>query len=91
MVASYDDIKEQPQDLLQRAIRHIGASIDVDWSHFPYSEIIDRGIDGEDDVFGSSSTPPMPLRHRRLLTEIYRSDIEQLADVYPEYAKRWLS
>ena len=90
MVASYDEIKEQPQQLLKRAIGHIGASTALDWTLFPYAEVIDRGLEGEDDVFGKTSTPSMPDRHRDVLAALYKSDIEQLADAYPEYAMRWL-
>ncbi len=88
-VGFYEDITHRPLELLERIVRHIGASTDIDWSAMPYAKVIDRGVRGGPDVVGSS-TPPMPDELRAPLHQLYHDELHRLADRFGEPATRWL-
>jgi hypothetical protein len=66
-VRFFEDIAERPQELLRAIFRHLGVSSDVDFSQFPYRQVVFKGVE-----------VPMPDRVRRLLEDRYRADIEAL-------------
>ena len=88
-LGSFDDLSTQPRQLLTEVFEHLGVDPDVDWSAFPCNQVIDRGLRGQPDVFGTSATPPIPDDLRRFLVDMYRSEIDDLAEAYPYLAKTW--
>lgn len=88
-IAFFDDIVQRPQGMLIEVLNHIGARTDIDWQQVPFQQVIDRGVRGEHDVIGSSTTE-LPDHHRRLLAELYATEIATLADTLGGPAKRWL-
>jgi hypothetical protein len=74
----YDDIIEQPRELLKEVFAHLGVSTDVDWTALPYDRVIFKG-----------TGIPLPDRLRAVLVEMYRSDLRRLAERFGERVVRW--
>ena len=99
-IGLYEDIKNQPKKLLKEVFDHIGVSSDVDWSVFPYSNVIippvgykyrnydrTRGV----KVNGYINTKhSMPAKHEDFLKEMYRHDIESLQIILKRDFSNWL-
>ncbi len=88
-IAFFDDIVDRPKSMLSEVLEHIGARTDIDWSTVPFAQVIDRGVRGQGDVIGSSSTA-LPAHHRALLEELYADEIATLAKTLGGPAKTWL-
>lgn len=89
LVRSHGQIKDQPRQLLVDVMHHIGAGTEIDWESLPMSQIIDRGLKGNQDVFGRTSTPPIPERHSEMLGDIYADEIKRAAHAFPDLAGSW--
>jgi hypothetical protein len=74
----YEDIVRRPQQLLADVFAFLGVSRDVDWSSFPFQEVVHRGPGIR-----------MPDRYRALLQELYREQIEVLAARFGEPVTSW--
>lgn len=66
-IGFFEEIAHRPQNLLSKVFAHIGVSSDVDWSSFPYDQVVNRG-----------PTIPMPAKYRDFLERMYCQDIEIL-------------
>lgn len=78
LIGFYEEISENPRDLLLRTFRHLGVSADVDWDSFPYAKVIYEG-----------EKVRMPDSIREMLTTQYRDAIRRLAEDF-DGARRWL-
>lgn len=97
----FEDIAGRPESLLRAVLRHVGASLDVDWSRFPLHDTIlppagaqfahcdpGRGV----KVAGHEPTDKtMPRPYRDFLREQYRNEIETLAGRYGLPVTGWLA
>lgn len=97
----FEDIAQRPESLLREVLRHIGASLAVDWSRFPLHDTIlppagvqfahcdpGRGV----KVAGHQRTDrTMPRHYRDFLREQYRDEIETLAGRYGLPVAGWLA
>ncbi len=79
LVSFYDDLRDRPRELLARVFRHLGISDRVEWSRLPHAERIHGG-----------PALAIPEAHRALLRELYRPDLERLADEFAEPVRSWL-
>jgi hypothetical protein len=66
-VGFFEQISEDPQQLLREIFTHVGVTADVDWSAIPYQEVVHRGVG-----------KPMPEVCRQFLEDTYRDEIEEL-------------
>lgn len=99
-VGLYENIKVRPMKLLQEVFMHIGVSSNVDWSLFPYNEVIippvgieytnhdkSRGV----TIKGYRNTSfSMPTRYKECLREMYRHDIESMQKMFDGEITKWL-
>lgn len=98
-VGLYDDIADRPKRLLERIYCHVGITTRVDWDAIPYRQVIvppngpqyrdhdkDRGAVA---IGHTNSARRLPARYRHLLSDMYREDIERLADILGEDLARW--
>ncbi len=90
-VGSFNCITDKPRQLLIDVFRHLGVRDDVNWEHFPYAQVIDRGVHGTEDVFGRSTRPDVPERFLEALEPLLRPQIERFAERYPEIGTPWLA
>lgn len=100
-VGLYEDVGARPEELMREIFCHIGASCQVDWSHFPLRETIippagarfshcDQGR-GVQVVDYQSSDKHMPMTYREFLRELYRREIETLGSRYALPVQGWLN
>jgi len=99
-VGLFEDIVHYPQRLLRQVFAHIGVSAEVDWSAFPFQDVIvpPTGPDIATHDFGRGvrlathrrTDTFMPARYRRFLTDLYQSDIKVLSDRYELPVEQWL-
>ncbi|MDH4232796.1 MAG: sulfotransferase domain-containing protein, partial [Nitrospirota bacterium] len=100
-IGLYDDIKIQPRELLARVFGHIGVTSNVDWSLFPYNDVIIPPV-GEEyrnydkrrgvKVKGYKGTRhSMPDVYRDRLKNMVRRDIELLRENFGLDVDRWLT
>lgn len=78
-VGFFDEIAEQPRELLRKIFKHLGVSENVDWSSFPCDKIVNRNPDAE-----------MPEWARHFLQEMYRPQITALHARFGEPVAKWL-
>lgn len=78
-IGFFEDIKNQPQKLLEDIFLHIGVSADVNWASFPYKQVIYQGV-------GYS----MFEKYRLFLKEMYREDLQSLHTHFGERVSGWL-
>ena len=60
LVASNDEVRERPVELLARVFTHLGVSVPDDWSRFPAGSVIDRGVGGGADLVGRQRPDSIP-------------------------------
>jgi hypothetical protein len=81
LVASNDEVRERPVELLARVFTHLGVSVPDDWSRFPAGTVIDRGVGGGADLVGRQRPDSMPDDYRRLLGELYAPETARLHEL----------
>ncbi len=74
----FESIVERPRSLLEDILRFLGVSLDVDWNLFPAHRVVRKGVDAA-----------MPQRHRVVLEQLYREDIQQLHQRFGDPVARW--
>jgi Sulfotransferase domain len=80
LVRFFEDVAGHPRRLLTEVFSFLGLSTDVDWSQFPYQDVIFKGPD-----------LPLPAVLRQTLLRIYKEPIRRLAANYAVPAERWLA
>jgi Sulfotransferase domain len=78
--AFFEDISTRPKELLSDVFQFLGLSTDLNWSAFPYNQVV---------LQGAGAT--MPPRLRRILVEIYQEPIRRLGQLFNAPAQRWLT
>ena len=78
-VAFFDEIAQQPRELLRKIFLHVGVSENVDWSTFPCEKVVNKNPDAE-----------MPPSARRFLQEMYRDQINALHGRFGGSVAKWL-
>jgi hypothetical protein len=77
-LAFFEDVAERPRELLGEVFAHLAVSRDVDWSRFPYGQVIHQG-----------AGTPIPPRCREVLNEIYAAPIERLFERFGDRVAGW--
>ncbi len=100
LIGFYEDVSQQPMELLKRVFRHIGVTTDLDWDTLPYAAVIlppakpefrdedqGRGVVASNHV---NSSALMPTHCRAVLMEMYRADLEALQSRFGDKVSPWL-
>lgn len=74
----FEDVSARPRELLEEVFAFLGLDQAVDWSSFPYAQVIHRG-----------AGLALPERLEAVLIEQYAADLEGLAARFGERAARW--
>ncbi len=74
----FEDISERPRELLTEVFEFLGLSTELDWSSFPFAEVIHKGAGVE-----------LPERFEAILLEQYADDLEALERRFGAPAARW--
>lgn len=100
LIGFYEDVSQQPKELLTRVFQHIGVSSDVDWSTLPYAKVIvppakpeHQGQDTGRGVVASghvNSSMLIPQYCRERLMEMYEADLKELQRRFGERVSSWL-
>jgi Sulfotransferase family len=88
LVASNDEVRERPVELLTQVFTHLGVSVPNDWSGFPAGSVIDRGVGGGADLVGRQRPDSIPEEYRRLLGELYAPETARLHELLEAGARR---
>lgn len=75
----YEDVKHQPEQLLNSVFSFLNVSTIKDFSHFPFNKVINRG-----------PSFPIPEKEQKLLKELYYPKIKSMASVLGERCLNWL-
>jgi hypothetical protein len=78
LVVFFEEIEEDPEGLMRRICKHIGASTDIDWDAMPLNKVINKNPEH-----------PIPAQLRSILEEIYKPEIERLYERFGERVARW--
>jgi hypothetical protein len=78
LICFFDDIKREPQLLLERIFQHIGVRTDVDWSSFLLGKVINQ-----------NPRRDIPERFLRYLENLYEPEIAELQRRFPEKTAHW--
>jgi hypothetical protein len=90
-LGTYDEMVEQPKELLTSLFAFLEVAVDVDWSDFPTETVIDRGRPGSDDLVGRrGGGSDLPDDLRRELEAIWAPRIELMAERFGARAERWV-
>ena len=79
-VGFFDDLKENPKDLLTGIFQHIGVSTEIDWSLLPLGDVVNK-----------NPSHTMPERFRGHLEELYADEIDRLRRRFDGPTRRWTS
>jgi hypothetical protein len=69
-VGLFDQITNQPKEMLQDIFRFLGVSEDVDWNTIPYKKVFNRG-----------SSEKIPEQYKAVLVNMYRDEIKRLQEL----------
>lgn len=87
LVGFYEDVVDQPNDLLRRIFEHIGVSTDIDWDDLPTRRRFNSGMGYEEQQRSTSQT--MPDQYRALLAKRYEVELRHLAQTFRGHAEDW--
>lgn len=77
-VGFFDQITTEPQALLRNVFSFLEISVDVDWTTFPYGQVINKNPEN-----------PIPEKYRKILEQTYARDIEELYARFGEPVQSW--
>ncbi len=78
LVCFFDEIKQQPEQLMRRICQHIRVSTDVNWEKFPLGKVVNK-----------NPSHDIPDRFLVKLQAIYADEIAQLKRRYPQQLANW--
>ena len=77
-VGFFEQISNEPQELLRRVFAFLDVSTDVNWKDFPYDQVINKNPEY-----------PLPAKCREFLEKTYAQDIEELYARFGEPVRSW--
>ena len=78
LILRFEEIREQPRELLCRVFQHLGATTDIDWASLPFDQVIFQGV----------GVPPPPAI-RDFLRDMYRNDLERIVERFGGELRAW--
>jgi hypothetical protein len=85
-VGFFEDLSLRPKELLTDVFDHLGVSSDVDWTQFPYAQVIHARVGGREPTTVVSRVPDT---FRGYLQDLYADDIASLRERFGSRVAAW--
>jgi hypothetical protein len=84
-IGFFEDVKQRPQELLSDVFDFLGVTTAVDWSTFPFEQVMRPGS----KEVSPGTPPPMPESCETFLREIYADQLTELRKRFGDRVAAW--